>query len=156
MFKKSITMFSLVFLMFLSMGMGAFADDLTVVEEMPYYEVETGMSEEIQVAIADINQVNAQIEAEITAAQAAAATLYANYQSNLAAEENTAAKAQLTAQYETEITSLISQLQLTAQQITLAGIERSNAAGIQSEIAFVDTLFGDRNAKIDPIIVVGW
>ncbi len=156
MFKKSIIMSMLMFLMVLSMSTGVFADDLTVVEEMPYYEVEAGMSEEVQAAIADINQVNAQIEAEITAAQAAAATLYANYQSNLAAEENAAAKAQLTAQYETEITSLISQLQLTAQQITLAGIERSNVAGIQSEIVFVDTLFGDRNAKIDPIIVVGW
>ena len=54
MFKKSIIMSMLMFLMVLSMSTGVFADDLTVVEEMPYYEVEAGMSEEVQAAIADI------------------------------------------------------------------------------------------------------
>ncbi|AUD14850.1 hypothetical protein CW734_15740 [Planococcus sp. MB-3u-03] len=65
MLKKSIAAVTLSFLMILSLANGAFAEELLVVSEVPYYEIEEGMSEEIQAAIKDINSVNARIEAEI-------------------------------------------------------------------------------------------
>lgn len=156
MFKKSIAAVTLSFLMILSLANGAFAEELLVVSEVPYYEIEEGMSEEIQAAIKDINSVNAKIEAEIVKNQEKAAELHEEYVNNLASEEDEAKQAELTANYEEEIAQLIKALQKKAEEITLEGIERATASGVVADIVLVEEDFADKTAKIDPIVVVSW
>ncbi|MDE4085457.1 hypothetical protein PO902_10510 [Planococcus maritimus] len=156
MFKKSIAAITLSFLMILSLANGAFAEELLVVSEVPYYEIEEGMSEEIQAAIKDINSVNAKIEAEIVKNQEKAAELHEEYINNLASEEDEAKQAELTANYEEEIAQLIKALQKKAEEITLEGIKDATKSGIVADIVLVEEDFADKTAKIDPIIVVSW
>lgn len=156
MFKKSIAAVTFSFLMILSLANGAFAEELLVVSEVPYYEIEEGMSAEVQAAITDINSVNAKIEAEIVKNQEKASELHAEYISKLASEEDEAKQAELTANYEEEISQLIKALQKKAEEITLEGIKDATESGIVADIVLVEEDFADKTAKIDPIIVVAW
>jgi|GEM_PF-2242434 len=156
MFKKSIAAVAFSFLMILSLGTGAFAEELLVVSEVPYYEIEEGMSAEVQAAIKDINSVNAKIEAEIVKNQEKAAELHEEYINQLASEEDEAEQAKLTADYEEEIAQLIKALQKKAEEITLEGIKDATESGIVADIVLVEEDFADKTAKIDPIIVVSW
>ncbi|MDE0582406.1 hypothetical protein ON064_05015 [Planococcus sp. A6] len=156
MFKKSIAAVTFSFLMILSLVPGVSAEELLVVSEVPYYEIEEGMSAEVQEAIREINSVNARIEAEIVKNQEKASELHAEYISKLASEEDEAKQAELTANYEEEISHLIKALQKKAEEITLEGIKDATESGIEADIVLVEEDFADKTAKIDPIVVVSW
>ncbi|MGM0896364.1 MAG: hypothetical protein ACQEV0_00615 [Bacillota bacterium] len=156
MFKKSFAAVIFSFIMILSMGTGAFAQSETIIETVPHYSIEENMSDEVKAAIEDINRTNTKIEAEIAKNQVKADQLYEEYLSKLGKEADSQKQEELTAKYEKQITKLITDLQVKAEKMTLKGMEKAEAAGIEAEIAFVDVKFGDRTALIDPIIVVSW
>ena len=156
MFKKSIAAVALAFMMILSIGNGAFASEIQVVENVPYQNLDDSMSPELQAAIADVNNVNAQIEAEILKNQEKADKLYTQYTAQSAKETDAKKQAQLAAKYEEQITKLIVDLQVKAEKMTVKGIEKAANAGLEVKMVYVDIKFGDRQALIDPIVVVSW
>lgn len=156
MFKKSIAAAIFSLLMVLSATTGAFASEVKVVDEVPYQQIEADMTQEVQKAIAEINKVNAKIEAEIAKNEEKAAKLYSQYEAKLEKETDAKKQQQLTEKYEEQITKLIVKLQEKAENMTGKGIEKAEAAGITAEIVYVKGFFGDRYADIDPIVVVSW
>ncbi|WP_404334983.1 hypothetical protein [Planococcus rifietoensis] len=156
MFKKSIAAVIFSFIMILSMGTGAFASEIEVVDGVSYETINETMSPEVQKAIKDINKVNEKIEAEIAKNEEKAAKLYARYEAELEKETDLEKKAELTAKYEEQITKLITKLQEKAEKMTEKGIEKADKAGIETNIVLVEGFFGDRTALIDPIVVVSW
>lgn len=156
MFKKSIAAVALAFMMILSIGNGAFASEIKIIDQVPSYSYQEGMSVDELQAIEEVNKVNAKIEAEIAKNQEKADKLYAQYTAKLAKETDAKKQAQLTAKYEEQITKLIVDLQVKAEKMTVKGMEKATAAGLEVEMVYVDVQFGDRYALIDPIIVVAW
>lgn len=156
MFKKSITAVIFSFIMILSMGTGAFASEISVVESVPFHNFEDSMTVEEKEAIADVNKVNAKIEAEIAKNQEKADKLYTQYTEKLAKEKDVNKQEKLTAKYEEQITKLITKLQEKAENMTVKGMDRATAAGLTVDMVYVDIQFGDRTALIDPIVVVSW
>lgn len=156
MFKKSFAAVIFSFIMVLSMGTGAFASGIKVVDDVPYQGIEPTMTEEVQEALGDINKVNAKIEAEIVKNEEKAAMLYDRYTVELEKETDLEKRAELNAKYEEQITKLITKLQEKTEKMTEKGIEKATKAGIITEIVLVEGFFGDRTAKIDPIVVVSW
>ncbi|MFC4713366.1 hypothetical protein [Planococcus dechangensis] len=156
MFKKSIAAIALAFMMILSICNGAFASEVKIVDEVPSYSYQEGMSVDVVKAIEEVNKVNAKIEAEIAKNQEKADKLYTQYTAKLAKETDVEKQAQLTAKYEEQITTLIADLQVKAEKMTVKGMAKATAAGLEVEMVYVDVQFGDRSALIDPIIVVAW
>lgn len=156
MFKKSIAAVIFSFIMILSMGTGAFASEISVVESVPFHSFDDSMTEEQKEAIADVNKVNEKIEAEIAKNQEKADKLYAQYTKKLAKETDVNKQEKLTAKYEEQITKLITKLQEKAENMTVKGMDKAAAAGLKVDMVYVDIKFGDRYALIDPIIVVAW
>lgn len=156
MFKKSIAAVIFSFIMILSMGTGAFASDISVVDDVPFQNIDDSMTEAEKEAIADVNKVNAKIEAEIAKNQEKADKLYSQYTAKLAKETDVNKQAKLTAKYEEQITKLIVNLQEKAEKMTVKGMDKASAAGLTVKMVYVDVKFGDRTALIDPIIVVAW
>jgi hypothetical protein len=156
MFKKSIAAVALAFMMILSIGTGAFASEIKIIDEVPSYGYQEGMSVDELEAIEEVNKVNAKIEAEIGKNQEKADKLYTQYTVKLAKETDAKKQAQLTAKYEEQITKLIVDLQVKAEKMTVKGMEKATAAGIKVEMVYVNVQFGDRSALIDPIVVVSW
>lgn len=143
MFKKSIiaALFSVILTVML--GTSAFAAEETI-------------SPAIAEALAEIEEVNTEIYAEIAETQAEADNLYASYLDAYAAENNAEKRAALTAEYDQKVTVMIHNLDVKTQEMTRIGAEKATAAGITVEIVWIPVQFGDRIALIDPIHVVGW
>ncbi len=156
MFKKSFAAVIFSFLMVLSLVTPASAQEDDAVQGVPYYDIEAGMSNDIQAAIEDVNKVNAKIEAEIVKTQEKAERVYSDYITKLANEKDAKKQQKLTASYEKEISKMISKLQEKAEKITLAGVQKAEAAGLTVDVILIDVQFGDRTAKVDPIVVVSW
>ncbi|MBT2582760.1 DUF3450 domain-containing protein [Planococcus sp. ISL-109] len=156
MFKKSIAAIALSVMMILSFGTGAFAADVTIVSEVPKQEIVSSMSDDVIAAIEDVNKVNVKIEAEIAKNQERADKLYNQYEKKLAKETDAEKQEQLTAKYEKQISDLIFKLQEKAERMTVKGIEKAEAAGLTVDMVYVDIKFGNKNALIDPIVVVSW
>ncbi|TWT27387.1 OmpH family outer membrane protein [Planomicrobium sp. CPCC 101110] len=113
-------------------------------------------SPEVEKALVKIEETNDKIYAEVEKTQVKAQTLYEQYLENLKKEQATEKKAQLTAEYERNIEALIAELDQKTQELTRAGVEKVTEAGITVEIQWVLYQFADREAWIDPIMVVGW
>ena len=156
MFKKSIAAVIFSFIMILSMGTGAFASGIPVVDDVPFQNIEDNMTEEEKEAVDDVNKVNEKIEAEIAKNQEKADKLYTQYLEKLAKETDVKKQEKLTAKYEEQITKLITKLQEKAEKMTVKGMDKAVAAGLTVDMVYVDIKFGDRYALIDPIIVVAW
>jgi DNA topoisomerase VI subunit B len=143
MFKKSViaALFSVILTVML--GTSAFA-------------AEEAISPEIAEALAEIEEVNTEIYAEIAITQAEAAALYAKYLSAHANEADAEKRAALTAKYDEKVNALINKLDVKTQEMTRVGVEKATAAGVNVEVVWIPVQFADRVAMIDPIHVVGW
>ena len=153
MFKKSLiaVLFSLIMAMVL--GTSAFAANNGDVAK---YDAATEMTPEIASAVAEVNETNEKIYAEIEKAVAESEKMYNKYLEQKAKHTNSEKQAKLTADYEKKSDKLIANLKTKTEKMTLKGIEKAQKAGLVVAIEWVPIKFADRTELIDPILVVGW
>ena len=144
MFKKSLVAVMLFVLFVVMAGTPVFAAE------------EAAISPEIAQGLTEIENVNAEIYAEIAKAQLEAQNMYDQYRDEYYAAKDAETKAALTAKYDKEVTALIHELDMKTREMTRIGVENATAAGITVEIEWVPVQFPDRVALIDPLQVVGW
>jgi len=128
---------------------------LAMMVSMPAFAQEPA-NPEVEKALVKIEQTNSKIYDEVEKTQAKAQTLYENYLKNLNKEQNAAKQAQLTAEYNENIDALIAKLDEKTQNMTRKGVEKATEAGVKVEVEWVLYQFADREAWIDPIIVIAW
>ena len=130
---------------------------LAVMASTPVFATgEATMSPEIAQGLTEIENVNAEIYAEIAKAQLEAQNMYDQYRNEYYAAKDAETKAALTAKYDEEVTALIHELDMKTREMTRIGVENATAAGITVEIEWVPVQFPDRVALIDPMKVIDW
>lgn len=146
MFKKSLiaVLFSLIVAMVL--GTSAFAS----------VNVDQGTTPEVAEALKNIEQVNANIEAEIARVQAESLILFDAYELAAGNVKHVSEKNKLYSIYNKEVNTMINELKTTTREMTKAGIRDAKDAGINVRIELIRVEFADRFAMIDPMVVVGW
>ena len=146
MFKKySITALFSLLLIFTAFTTGGFAET-----------TEPGMSPETAEALAEVYKVNAEIYAEIAKVQVKTEEMYAEYLADVA--NTTDAKKQTEAwnKYDVKVDAEIANLYTKTESMTLKGVEKAEAAGLEVEVELILVQFADREAWIDPIRVLSW
>ncbi|ANU14323.1 hypothetical protein B481_2518 [Planococcus halocryophilus Or1] len=153
MFKKGliIALFSVI----MTMGMGT-----TVLAEInvPPVEYDTSkeMTAEIAAIIESIEKANVKIYTEIDKVQVKTNEMYKNYLEELKATQGEAQKVALWEKYDSKITEEIKNLDMKTQSITKKEVEKARIAGVTVEVVWITVKFADREAKIDPMVGVGW
>lgn len=129
---------------------------LTVMLGTSAFAAEESMSPAIAEALAEIEEVNTEIYAEIALTQAEVEALYEVYRSAHAQEKDAEKRSALTLAYNEEANALIHTLDMKTREMTRVGVEEAMAAGVNVQIVWIPVQFADRVALIDPIHVVGW
>lgn len=143
MFKKSFVAVLISVLLAFMVGTTAFAE-------------EAAMSPEIVKALAEVEQVNAEIYKEIEKGQENADRLYDEYLQDASEETDVEKLAALAAEYQEKLTEIISKVDVKTQGMTREGVEEARQAGLNVEIEWIPVQFADRLALIDPIRVISW
>ena len=143
MFKKSFVAVLISVLLAFMVGTTAFAE-------------EAAMSPEIVKALAEVEQVNAEIYKEIEKGQENADRLYDEYLQDASEETDVEKLAALKVKYQEKLTEIISNVDIKTQEMTREGVEEARQAGLNVEIEWIPVQFADRIALIDPIRVVSW
>lgn len=143
MFKKSFVAVLVSVLLALMVGTTAFAS-------------EAAMSPEIAKALAEVEQVNADIYKEIGKGQEKADKLYDEYLQDASKETDVEKLAALEVKYQVKLTEIISKVDIKTQEMTREGVAKAKQAGLDVEIEWIPVQFADRVALIDPIRVVSW
>ncbi|WKA54340.1 hypothetical protein [Planococcus shixiaomingii] len=142
MFKKSFVAALLSIILAVMAGTSAFAEE--------------PKSPEVEKALVKVEHTNAKIYDEVEKTQVKAQALYEKYLENLNKEQDAAKQEQLIAEYNKDIDALIAKLDEKTQNMTRKGVEKATEAGLTVEVKWVTYQFADREALIDPIMVVGW
>lgn len=141
MFKKALISFFVMVLLVTGSAAAAIAETV---------------SEEVQAGLAEVEKANAKIDEEISKAVYEAEVAYAKYQEKLAAESAQDKKDSLTESFHAEVDALYIKLDAKTREITAAGVEKAQAAGIEVEVYYISVTLADREFMIDPIRVIGW
>ena len=143
--KYSITALFSLLLIFTAFTAGGFAETN-----------EPTMSPETAEALAEVYKVNAEIYAEIAKVQVKADKMYAEYLAEIAKTTDATKQADAKMKYDLKVEAVIAELAAKTEAMTLKGMEKAEAAGLNVEMEWVLVQFADREAWIDPIKVIGW
>ncbi|PSL34421.1 hypothetical protein B0H99_109149 [Planomicrobium soli] len=113
-------------------------------------------SPEVEKTLVKIEQTNNKIHAEVEKTQVKAQVMYEKYLEKSNNEQDAAKKKQLAKEYNEAANELIAKLDEKTQEMTRKGVEKATAAGIKVEVEWVLFQFADREAYIDPIMVISW
>ncbi|MDN7242065.1 hypothetical protein QWY14_09660 [Planococcus sp. N028] len=142
MFKKSFVAALLSIILAVMAGTSAFAEE--------------PKSPEVEKALVKVEHTNAKIYDEVEKTQVKAQALYEKYLENLNKEQDAAKQEQLIAEYNKDIDALIAKLDEKTQNMTRKGVEKATEAGLTVEVKWVTYRFADREALIDPMVVISW
>lgn len=153
MFKKGL----IVALLSVVMAMGVGINVLAEINVPPVeYDTTKEMTPEIAAIIESIEKANVKIYTEIDKVQGETNKMYMKYLEELEAAQNEGQKAALWEKYDSKINEKIKSLDLKTQSITIKEVEKAEVAGVTVEVVWITVQFADREAKIDPMVGVGW
>ncbi|RNF39680.1 hypothetical protein [Planococcus salinus] len=143
MFKKGVMAFGVSLALILSAGAPGFAAG-----------AET--NQEVEKALSGIEKTNNKIDFEIEKNESKADRFYAHYKNKSTLEKNSAKQERLQVKYQQKRDKLIADLRVKAEKMTVKEISKASKAGVETEIYLTPGQFGDVEALIDPIRVIGW